>query len=357
MSLLIDEQEERGMHQDTATRFTYPFTAIVGQAPMRRALELIAVQPKIGGVLILGERGTAKTTAVRALPSMLGQDMRVVELPLNATEDRVVGTLHVGTLMKSGEREFVPGLLAEADGHILYVDEVNLLEDHIVDLLLDAAATGSCHIEREGISQEYPARFVLVGSMNPEEGTLRPQLLDRFGLSVRVTGSLTWEERLELVQRQMAFEDDPALFCAQYEESERECAQRIAHAKELYPSVQFTDAVAAFSSGLCSEVSVDGYRADIAMMRTARAIAALDGRRRVTRDDVLEAARFVLPHRLKRLPFQDVVVDDKVLERAMDALDERGVDTLDEDEAEVLESAAYETMAVFQDDLDSGKKA
>ena len=202
---------------------------------MKRALLLVAVQPKIGGVLILGERGTAKTTAVRAMPGILGDETRVVELPLNATEDRVVGTLHVGALMKSGERKFVPGVLSEADGQILYVDEINLLEDHIVDLLLDAAATGVCHVEREGMSEEYPARFVLVGTMNPEEGSLRPQLLDRFGLSVRVTGSLSPQERLELVRRQEAFEDDAEAFCARFSASEQRLAFEIARAKELYP--------------------------------------------------------------------------------------------------------------------------
>ena len=338
-------------------RFAYPFSAIVGQEPMKQALLLAAVQPKIGGVLILGERGTAKTTAVRALPGVLGRDMRVVELPLNATEDRVVGTLHVGTLMKSGERAFVPGVLAEADGQILYVDEINLLEDHIVDLLLDAAATGACRVEREGMSEEYSARFVLVGTMNPEEGTLRPQLLDRFGLSVRVTASLTQAERLELVRRQEAFEDDAEAFCARFEGDEARLAERVARAKELYPKVVFPDDVAEFSSGLCSEVSVDGYRADITMMRTARAGAALDGRDRVTRDDVLAAARFVLPHRLKRLPFEEVALDDKVLERAMNALEERGVPAPEqEDDADGDEAASGLTPPPVADE-DAGKKA
>ena len=218
---------------NSATNFNFPFTAIVGQEPMKLALTLATIQPAIGGVLIQGERGTAKTTAVRGLPGVLkeagGTDnkggagceggeaaesgegtsaVHVVELPLNATEDRVVGTLNVGALMKSGEREFVPGVLAEADGNILYVDEINLLEDHLVDLLLDAAATGVCHIEREGVSKTYPARFVLVGTMNPEEGTLRPQLLDRFGLSVQVSGSLSARDRLELVRRHTAFETE-----------------------------------------------------------------------------------------------------------------------------------------------------
>ena len=337
-------------------RISYPFSAIVGQDAMKRALLLVAVQPKIGGVLILGERGTAKTTAVRAMPGILGDETRVVELPLNATEDRVVGTLHVGALMKSGERKFVPGVLSEADGQILYVDEINLLEDHIVDLLLDAAATGVCHVEREGMSEEYPARFVLVGTMNPEEGSLRPQLLDRFGLSVRVTGSLSPQERLELVRRQEAFEDDAEAFCARFSASEQRLAFEIARAKELYPNVVFPDDVAEFSSGLCSEVSVDGYRADIAMMRTARAEAALDGRDRVTRDDVLTAARFVLPHRLKRLPFEEVALDDKVLERAMNALEERGIQTPKDEDVPDAEPASV-PVELPSGAVDDGKKA
>ncbi|MBR0404247.1 MAG: AAA family ATPase [Eggerthellaceae bacterium] len=307
-------------------RSAYPFTAIVGQEAMKKALLLVAVQPAIGGVLILGERGTAKTTAVRAMPDILGEGMRVVELPLNATEDRVVGTLHVGSLMKSGEREFLPGILSDADGQILYVDEINLLEDHIVDLLLDAAATGVCRVEREGMSEEYPARFVLVGTMNPEEGTLRPQLLDRFGLSVRVTGNLTQQERLEVVRRQEQFEADAEAFCARFADNERRLAERLFRAKELYPHVAFPDDVAMFSSGICSEMSIDGYRADIALMRAARAMAALGGRDCASREDVLAASRFVLPHRLKRSPFEEVSFDDKVLERAMSALEERELD-------------------------------
>ena len=297
----------------------YPFTAIVGQREMKQALCLIAVQPAIGGVLISGERGTAKTTAVRALPGVLGGQVRVVELPLNASEDRVVGTLRLGTLMKTGEREFIPGLLAEADGQILYVDEMNLLEDSIVDLLLDAAATGVCRVEREGVSLTYPAKFVLIGTMNPEEGSLRPQLLDRFGLSVRITGNLTKEERLDLLRRQIAFERDPAAFCEAYAASERELAERIRSAREMYPDVAFSEDVAAFAAGICSELGIDGYRGDITMMRTARAAAALDQRNAATRDDVLLAARFVLPHRMKKLPFEDTNLTDAMLDKAVKA--------------------------------------
>lgn len=297
----------------------YPFAAIVGQEDMKLALCLNAVQPHIGGVLILGERGTAKTTAVRGLPAVLEDASRVVELPLNATEDRVVGTLRVDALMKTGEREFVPGVLAEADGNILYVDEINLLEDHIVDLLLDAAATGVCRVERDGVSQTYPAHFVLVGTMNPEEGMVRPQLLDRFGLSVRVAGNLAREERLELVRRQIAFEDDPDGFRAHYAEQEQSLARRIAEARKRYPQVTFSDGMASLAAGVCSHVGVDGYRADITMMRAARAVAALGGRGEVAAEDVFAAARFALPHRVKRLPFEEAGLTDAVLKKAMDA--------------------------------------
>lgn len=296
----------------------YPFTAIVGQDDMKRALCLNAIHPGIGGVLISGERGTAKTTAVRALSDVLSNS-RVVELPLNASEDRVVGTLRIDTLMERGERVFEPGILAEADGNVLYVDEVNLLEDHIVDLLLDAAATGACRIERDGVSKEYPARFILVGTMNPEEGTLRPQLLDRFGLSVKVEGSLSRTERIELLERRMAFEDDPDAFRARFEEGERELARRIAEAKALYAQTSYPADMAALAADVCDEMGVDGYRADITIMRTARAAAAFAGRRLVTREDVTEAMRLALPHRMKRLPFEDAELTEGLLSKTLDA--------------------------------------
>ena len=298
------------------SQLTYPFTAIVGQRDMKLALCLLAVQPAIGGLLISGERGTAKTTAVRALPAVLGGDVRVIELPLNASEDRVVGTLRLGTLMKTGEREFVPGLLAEANGQILYVDEINLLEDSIVDLLLDAAASGVCRVEREGVSLRFPARFVLVGTMNPEEGSLRPQLLDRFGLSVRISGDLSREERLTLIRRLSTFEHDPEAFLAAWQPEEDALAERIRRASALYPDVLFSDDIADFAAGICSELGVDGYRGDITLMRTARAAAALEGRSSVSRDDVLLAARFVLPHRMKKLPFEDMGLTETMLNKA-----------------------------------------
>ena len=292
---------------------SYPFSAIVGQNDMKLALCLIAVQPAIGGVLISGERGTAKTTAVRALPAVLGGNVRVIELPLNASEDRVVGTLQLGTLMKTGEREFVPGLMAEADGQILYVDEINLLEDSVVDLLLDAAASGVCRVEREGVSLRLPARFVLIGTMNPEEGSLRPQLLDRFGLSVHVSGNLSREERLTLIRRQTAFEQDPEAFLADWQTEEDALSERIRKAAALYSEVSFSDETAGFAAGICAELGVDGYRGDITLIRTARAAAALDGRTRAGRDDVLLAARFVLPHRMKKLPFEDTGLTETII--------------------------------------------
>lgn len=334
---------------DLTEQKNYPFSAIVGQNDMKLALSLIAVQPAIGGVLIYGERGTAKTTAVRALPYLLGGDTRVIELPLNASEDRVVGTLHLGTLMKSGEREFTPGLMAEADGHILYVDEINLLEDSIVDLLLDAAATGVCRVEREGVSLRFPARFVLIGTMNPEEGTLRPQLLDRFGLSVKVSGDLTKEERMALIRRQTDFETDPDAFIRLWQKQEDILAERIRNAAALYQNVRFSDDIIEFASGLCSELEIDGYRGDITMVRTARAAAALDNRTSVSRDDILLAARFVLPHRLKKLPFEDMGMTEKVLEKAVSALPkESGTDT-------IIVSA--ETDAAQERTEEPGKKA
>ena len=341
---------------DQVVQHTYPFTAIVGQDMMKLALSLVAVQPQIGGVLIQGERGTAKTTAVRVLPGVLEGSKRVIELPLNATEDRVVGTIDVRALMDSGQRAFVPGVLFEADGNILYVDEINLLEDHIVDLLLDAAATGTCRIEREGVSQVYPARFVLVGTMNPEEGTLRPQLLDRFGLSVKIAGSLDAQERLDLVRRHIDFEQDPDAFCARFADSQQAYAERIARAVELYPQVALSDEMAAFSAGLCFEVGVDGYRADIVMMRTTRALAALDGRHEVAEDDVLLAARLVLPHRMKRLPFEEVNFDEKTIDRALDALEERGV-TSEAGRAGKKAGGSKTDATVVLQEGESGKKS
>ncbi len=285
--------------------YHYPFTAIVGQEDMKMALLLNAVNPAIGGVLIQGEKGTAKTTAVRALPAILPNGQRVVELPINATEDRVVGTVNLGKLMKNGEKHFEPGLLADADGNILFVDEVNLLEDHIVDVLLDAAATGRCHVERDGVSYSHHARFILIGTMNPEEGTLRPQLLDRFGLSVAVAGTLDASERAEVIRRRLAFEQDTATFCESWCAEEESLKARLAVAIERLPSVRFSDELAETCSAMCASLGVDGYRGDLTVMKAACAVAALDGREEVCEDDLLLAARFALPHRMKRRPFEE----------------------------------------------------
>ena len=284
---------------------SYPFSALVGQDDMRRALILNLVDPSIGGVLIQGEKGTGKTTAVRALPALMGGDLRVVELPLGASEDRLVGTVNLKTLMREGEWQFEPGLLSEADGNILYVDEVNLLEDYLVDILLDAAATGTVHVERDGVSYTHPSRFVLVGTMNPEEGRLRPQLLDRFGLCVRVESDLSVAERVEVVRRRNAFERDPAAFCARFAKEQERLCERVRHARETCGNVVLDDATLAFVAQLCSAMGVDGYRADITVAKAAAALAALAGRLAVRREDVLAAARLAVPHRLRRAPFDD----------------------------------------------------
>lgn len=313
----------------------FPFTAIVGQKDMLRALCLAAVEPRIGGVLILGERGTAKTTAVRALAQVMPGNRRVVELPLNASEDRVVGNIQVDTLMQSGKRVFEPGLLGEANGQILYVDEINLLDDSIVDVLLDSAASGVCHVEREGISRTFPARFVLVGTMNPEEGSLRPQLLDRFGLSVAVRAQLSADERLELVERHIAFENDSASFVSSYAAANKQLQDQLALAQELYLHVAYSHDMARLAASIIVKVGVDGYRADITMMRCARVLAALAGRGDVLSSDVLEAARYVLPHRVKRQPFEteQLAAQDiaKLAQEQFDQLQLNGRSSLNDD--------------------------
>lgn len=309
--------------------FNYPFPAIVGQEDMKTALLINAVDPSIGGVLIEGDKGTAKTTAVRALPAILPEGKRVVELPLNATEDRVIGTVNLGRLMQDGTRVFEPGLLSEADGNILFVDEVNLLDDHIVDLLLDAAATGRTYVERDGISYEHPARFILIGTMNPEEGTLRPQLLDRFGLSVSISSSLSGEERAEVIRRRMDFDREPERFVSTYREEEQALLRQLTNAIDQLENVTFSDEIALFCSELCAQLGVDGYRADITTVKAACALAALDGRNAVTEDDILNAARFTLSHRLKRRPFEEKQLTEEMLQEAV-----REIQTSQENESE-----------------------
>lgn len=290
----------------------YPFSAIVGQEDMKRSLILNAIEPAIGGVLIKGEKGTAKSTAVRALAAILppleidgSASMQVVELPINATEDRVVGTIDLEYALTEGKKKFEPGILAKANNNILYVDEINLLDDHVVDVLLDAAAMGINTVEREGISYSHPAKFILVGTMNPEEGDIRPQLLDRFGLSVDVKGEREPESRMEVVKRRLAFERDKAAFEAVYKDSDRELAESVVKARALLPQVNVTDAVLRKIAALSIRLNVDGHRPDITMLHTAKALAAYNERTEIISDDLKEAAQLVLPHRMRRRPFEE----------------------------------------------------
>jgi Mg-chelatase subunit ChlI len=338
----------------------FPFTAIVGQDRMRMALILNAISPQIGGVLIRGERGTAKSTAARALAALLpeievvadcpfgchphrpdrqcdncrerverGEELpvtrhrtRFVDLPVSATEDRVVGTLDIEVAIKKGERHFEPGVLAAANRGLLYVDEVNLLDDHVVDLLLDSAAMGVNVVEREGISFSHPARFILVGTMNPEEGDLRPQLLDRFALCVDIRGIHDPGARVKILERTVQFERYPDGFYADWEPQEGELSEDIARARKLLEEVTYTQRDLYTIAGLTSEMQVDGHRADIVILKAAIAHAAYDGRTYVTDEDILVAAELALPHRLKRHPFQDTEVQFQELAERLDQVRE-----------------------------------
>nr|WP_308210799.1 VWA domain-containing protein [Micromonospora sp. A3M-1-15] len=330
---------------------SYPFSAVFGMDEMRLALLLNAVSPAVGGVLVRGEKGTAKSTAVRALAGLLPpvdrvaacrfacdpaapdpgcpdgphpagsaaerRPARLVELPVGAAEDRVVGSLDLEKALAEGVRAYEPGLLAAAHRGVLYVDEVNLLHDHLVDLLLDAAAMGRCHVEREGVSVSHAARFLLVGTMNPEEGELRPQLLDRFGLTVEVAASRDPAVRAEVVRRRLAADADPAGFAAGWSEADAEVARRVAAARRRLPRVALPDAALRQIAEVCAAFDVDGMRADIVTARTAVAHAAWQGRDRVTADDVRVAARLALPHRRRRDPFDTPGLDEQRLDEAL----------------------------------------
>ncbi|MBK8431376.1 MAG: AAA family ATPase [Chloroflexi bacterium] len=286
-------------------KVVFPFTAIVGQERMKRALVLNAVNPQLGGVLIRGERGTAKSTASRALSALLPDNTPFVNLPVSATEDRVVGTLDIEKAIQTGEKHFEPGVLYYAYNGLLYVDEVNLLDDHVVDLLLDAAAMGVNIVEREGISHSHPSRFILVGTMNPEEGDLRPQLLDRFAFAVNIQGINETRQRVEIMERRINFEVDPQTFCAKWAAKEQALSERIAAAREVVNLVKYTRRDMASIAGLTASLKVDGHRADIVILRGAQANAAFHGRDHITDEDIVAAAELALPHRMKSRPFDD----------------------------------------------------
>lgn len=300
----------------------YPFSAIVGHDRLRLALVLCAVRPEIGGVLIRGEKGTAKSTAVRALATVLARldaGSRLVELPIGATEDRVIGSLDLHKVLREGEHAFSPGLLARAHGGVLYVDEVNLLHDHLVDVMLDAAAMGRVHIERDGLSHSHESRFVLIGTMNPEEGELRPQLLDRFGLTVDVHASREVPVRSEVIRQRLAYEADPQAFAARYASQDGELARRIADARSRVAGVALPDAELNRIAALCAAFDVDGMRADLVVARTAVAHAAWRGADTVAEEDIRVAAELALPHRRRRDPFDDPGLDPAELDEALAA--------------------------------------
>jgi Mg-chelatase subunit ChlI len=341
----------------------YPFTAIVGQERMRRALVLNAVAPRIGGVLIRGERGTAKSTAARALAALLpnvpvvsdcrfgcdpespaiwctecreraarGESLPVssrptpfINLPVSATEDRVVGTLDIEKAIQKGERHFEPGVLAAANRGLLYIDEVNLLDDHVVDVLLDSAAMGMNIVEREGISFSHPARFILVGTMNPEEGDLRPQLMDRFALSVEISGIADARQRVMIMERNLAFEADPEGFRQQWLTKEEELSHQIDNARRLVDHVTHTRRDLLSIADLTASLNVEGHRSDLVILKAARAQAAFEGRTAIIDRDIAMAAELALPHRIKRGPFQQSEITMEDLQERITQLQNKAI--------------------------------
>jgi len=340
-----------------AKNFLYPFTAIVGQEKMKEALILNIINPSLGGILIRGEKGTAKSILVRALANLLAEreenscefhcepdkiddycpqcnekylkgekiekhksTMKVINLPISATEDRVVGTLDIEHAIKTGEKKFEKGLLAQSNRNILYVDEINLLDDHIVDVLLDSAAMGVNTIEREGISYSHPAKFVLVGTMNPEEGDLRPQLLDRFGLVVDVIGERETSKRVEVIKRRLDFEAEPEKFIKKYLVEEEELKNRIENSTKRLNNIKCSDEIYELAAKISIALNVDGHRADIAVVKTAITIAAFENREEVIKEDILRAAVLALPHRMRKTPFEDGILDEEQIEKLVNSL-------------------------------------
>ncbi|MBN2009650.1 AAA family ATPase [candidate division KSB1 bacterium] len=298
----------------------YPFAAVVGQEKMKKALLLNLINPKIGGVLIKGEKGTAKSTIVRGLADLVS-GLKVVELPLGATEDKVVGTLDIEHAIKKGEKRFEPGILSKAHGNILYVDEINLLDDNIVDILLDVAAMGVNTVEREGISHSHPSQFILIGTMNPEEGDLRPQLLDRFGLTIDVVGESDVANRVEVIKRRLAFEQTPDEFAKDFSAQQLELSNTIISAQDKLSNILFPEYLYECIASISCAIGVDGHRADITMLKTALTIAAFYNCVEVTEEHIYEAAELVLPHRLLRTPFsgKDLTAEEirKVVEKEL----------------------------------------
>ncbi|MHB1431673.1 MAG: ATP-binding protein, partial [Streptosporangiaceae bacterium] len=348
------------------SRTGFPFSAVVGMEDMRLALVLNAVEPAIGGVLVRGEKGTAKSTMVRALATVLpgvatvagcrfscdpavpepdcpdgpherqapaaARPARLVELPVGASEDRLVGALDIERALTEGVKAYEPGLLADAHRGVLYVDEVNLLHDHLVDLLLDAAALGTCYVEREGISVRHPARFLLVGTMNPEEGELRPQLLDRFGLTVEAAAPRDPATRAEVIRRRLAYDSDPGAFTARWAGAEAALAHRIVAARERLSEVVLPDSALRQVAAVCAAFGVDGLRADIVTARAAMAHAAWQGRAEVSAEDIRAAARLALPHRRRRQPFDAPGIAEQDLDRAMAEAGDGGPEDDDPDD-------------------------
>ena len=279
----------------------FPLAAVVGAEALKLALCLTAIDPKIGGVLIEGPRGMAKSTLARGLADLLGEGP-FVTLPLGATEERLVGSLDLDAALGQGKAQFSPGVLAHADGGVLYVDEVNLLPDHLVDLLLDVAASGTNRIERDGISHRHSARFVLIGTMNPEEGELRPQLLDRFGLNIALEGQPEPEARQQIIRRRLAFDSDPQAFCEQWALAQAQLRERCQAARQCLAAIELDDQALAWITERCFAAGVDGLRADLVWLRAARAHAAWRGAEAIGEGDVQAVAEFALRHRRRETP-------------------------------------------------------